>query len=1054
MEFRPELKEATSGSTLRGRMGGREAAMMREAKPMTVRLSEFVVFVSMTLLLTACAPDETNKPVAVPYSSNKATLIEYVYHNFEPARPGFGLADYPGYGTVHIPKSYAKILLAEVERRRHGLRPDLPDMGTVAGRWLLDNADVNGDGVIGWGVPIAWDAYGDGTVNPANTEYTISTAIVVDALLTWMEANPSAPGEEIVRVVGQALRPYTDPNMRSPSGMAPYSFLEWDRAYDTFNPAAYLAGQLQRFSRITADVAFARRLAAVADATAQALLDHKRINPETGSWFWDYSIQQNVANDLAHASYIVDGILKYAAFGGTHASRFDLQAIVSHLREFTSKDYIRGWPRLEGNIDRPARTYDIGMAMVLACSIPQIADLAPVFARQTPKYRNGDNRYLKYPVGSDFADPLVINEYEAYLYHGVVACHLWESRNGNLALKNGVDWHNLTTETLPARDPLVATPFVSPSQHSHDSSKVYTNAIAPSRYLLKQVGRADILFDEDELPIATHPFGADEAVFLRRIGDNALFLELRGPDGLRVERTMIGNGQDGAKPIFRASLVHAERIYFVYYDNVVQTNFISVFEHKSEGLRVVGKATPLPSFEDPAGGTYEMIPAVFLTSHESGVSIVAGTLSATLLHAGKLTYERIPDCIRAVEAVGTERGPVVLCLRKTKDAGGIYRIHGNRRLRLPAIEPDGIPFGLSYRDGAISLDYAREAADFARLFVFDVSRAQQNGWMEFGIGNEEGRIPWSQIYYLNGLIDLLLLTENDARMHAAFSGMTQEIRTRLDLEMRLLDRHWRDGLYKTRAFTVDRSPALFAVQTSRLLLLMGRYLTEVRGATLSNGFEELRRAVHCLKGHIEILDRGGEPERWMARGAAHLRWPKGSRFSFDGLAVPFNHQNEWAYAVLRTGSVEDCPDARKAATEILQHFVTRIAPLGVLPNNGIWDYWWGIAYDGWTEAGGISVNRPFYPGDKIKAWISFRTIDAMSLLAGADYLPFPTSGNILASVRFLTETGLLYPFASVELARRGEIPKLNRRVAAEYARIGSPWDIQSAVWAYRSFLVR
>lgn len=48
--------------------------------------------------------------------------------------------------------------------------------------WLLDNADADDDGLPGWGLPDAWDAFGDGSVNPANHPYTITTAIVLNSL--------------------------------------------------------------------------------------------------------------------------------------------------------------------------------------------------------------------------------------------------------------------------------------------------------------------------------------------------------------------------------------------------------------------------------------------------------------------------------------------------------------------------------------------------------------------------------------------------------------------------------------------------------------------------------------------------------------------------------------------------------------------------------------------------------------------------------------------------------------------------------------------------------
>src|SRR5262245_40059249 len=78
-------------------------------------------------------------------------------------RSGYGATDYPGNLEEHIPKAYAAVLMAEVNRARMtgGV---LSPQGIAAGKWLLDNADLNGDGVVGWGIPIAWDAYGDGTV--------------------------------------------------------------------------------------------------------------------------------------------------------------------------------------------------------------------------------------------------------------------------------------------------------------------------------------------------------------------------------------------------------------------------------------------------------------------------------------------------------------------------------------------------------------------------------------------------------------------------------------------------------------------------------------------------------------------------------------------------------------------------------------------------------------------------------------------------------------------------------------------------------------------------
>ena len=166
------------------------------------------------------------------------------------------------------------------------------------------------------------------------------------------------------------------------------------------------------------------------------------------------------------------------------------------------------------------------------------------------------------------------------------------------------------------------------------------------------------------------------------------------------------------------------------------------------------------------------------------------------------------------------------------------------------------------------------------------------------------------------------------------------------------------------------------------------------------------------------------------------------------MAVPFNHQNEWAYAILETPNPARCVEADRAAIQIIEHFQRRIAPDGKLPVNGVWDYWWGTAYDGWEVRDSISVNKPAYSGDHIKAWISFRSIDVMANLAAGNFFPRWIKENLIRSASFLVASGELYPFVNYELAKHGEPAVLHPTVATRYARINSPWDLQNAAWAY------
>ena len=54
---------------------------------------------------------------------------------------------------------------------------------TAIADYLVQNDALESDGKIGWGLPSAWDAFGDGTINPANQVYAFQTALVSWALL-------------------------------------------------------------------------------------------------------------------------------------------------------------------------------------------------------------------------------------------------------------------------------------------------------------------------------------------------------------------------------------------------------------------------------------------------------------------------------------------------------------------------------------------------------------------------------------------------------------------------------------------------------------------------------------------------------------------------------------------------------------------------------------------------------------------------------------------------------------------------------------------------------
>lgn len=998
-------------------------------KPLVI-LSASSVVVTLLLLPSVRSNPSQSTPSVPP-------LIDSVYARFDPRFPGRGVTDYPGNTVEDIPKSYAMILLAELDRRRHNIRPDLPNLARTAGRWLLDNAHLNADGATGWGVPVAWDAYGDGSENPENTVYSISTAIVADALISWMEASPRAPERRIVRTLSAALDEFARAR-RTPDQLLPYSLERSDRPYDTFNSAAYLAGQMQRFAKYATSPALARRLERAADATVASLVRNHRTSP-TNSWYWQYSKQEKTANDMPHASYIIDGLRTYVRESGRLAGRVDRRAVVRHLRDFfDGSGRPRAWPFFQRDIDLPPRLYDLGIALHLTCTEPTLGALTGRLRATIHSYRSRDG-FLKFPEGTPDQQALVVNEYEAYLWRGLVSC----AKATRIRRKAQEARASAGARRGPASD----VPFVVVG-----SGRTRTDlTFAGGRSTLTLPWSPRRRVTEDGLVLQAIDDSAGGVLITRNHPENDLSVVTLDRRGERAARPMRVEVTAGSAPMLRAAMLRDGVLHLVYYDNPTLQNYLARYVRRPQGYVAVGDPEPLPSFEDPSGGTYEMIPAVFLVQNRNSAHLIAGTLQATI-NDGPVTTERIENCTRALEAIATPQGPVTLCAQRTeRGPGAPFELHGPDGLPLPAIDAaSGIPFGLHTADGEVRLRFASSPRSLAAMLRFDLQRTNA-GWLEYGTDNVEGRIPWSQIYYLNGFLDFLLLADDVPGRWKAFAPVLAGMRTRLDQELPTAMRHWQHGRYATRAFTVDRSPALFAVQTSRLLLVADRYATELRGTRRLPEARSLRAAVATLAGHIEILTRRGQDPRWLSPGTPHLKWPKGSAFPFDGLNVPYNHQNEWAYALARVTSSERSSGVARA---IVSHFLQRVAPAGRLPRTGTWDYWWGQAYDGWTKADGVSTNTPEYPGDHIAAGMSFRSIDTMSALAVAPMLDRATRSHLRSSAARLIRRDKLYPFVNYELRRAGSEVRLPTAVARRYLRVSSPWELQNAAWAYAAELAR
>jgi len=786
----------------------------------------------------------------------------------------------------------------------------------------------------------------------------------------------------------------------------------------------------------------------------------------------------NIAGGLADEGNFRGAIDVLASFLESHPGNAEVWLYQCELwdrlhksQSFMSRDLLnraidrqkKAIPFLEGDSQKEVRERVLGMELEIAKSEPGTWPALISSAREIVQL------WPKHPLATKV---LAMGVYRQFAMTGLrpssedlpldqLLQAAWELNPGDIDLAKDYatflrsirpDWqHLLSPERLlndaSARNSEADSIIDSMVQANPENANAYL-----TRYEYQFVNqKLEISFPFPGVPVDLKIINGKYNFAFRKIFDGNLFRLTYNNSGRLLEQQAIEiSGIDF--PIFRAAAVSDGNLYWVIYDNRFRKNYLLNIDVTRGDT---SQKLELPTFYPPAGHTYEMEPPVFFAGDgKGGFHLIAGALYAKI-RKEKIEERRLTDCETVIEAKFTSKNIAVLC-RALKGRKGTYFLDILEENNPQYLDmANGIPWHLEYAEesGRFSVRQAKSQKEILDLFLWDLSHNQQSGMLEFGVNNTEGRIPWSQIYYLNGLMDLLLLVDLHQDAHSIFGSLSDEVVRRIILEIKSLDDLLETDLgFYTKGFTYDRSPALFAVQTSRLLLLFDRYTEELPDAPHLKNAEKLRKLLTELDGHIEELAYDGEKASWMRKGTAHLRWPKCSAFYFDGMAVPFNHQNEWAYSLFNAARVRGVSantpslDAQRA---IIGFFMERLGNKGGFPSTDKWYYWYGHAFDGWIKEDAFSCNTPTYPGDHGLAYISFRTIDFMSVMSALDFM----NGNNLDRKKLLesgfdaVKHGDVYPFAARSLLAFQKVPQIQISILEQYYRATAPWELSNTPWA-------
>jgi hypothetical protein len=349
----------------------------------------------------------------------------------------------------------------------------------------------------------------------------------------------------------------------------------------------------------------------------------------------------------------------------------------------------------------------------------------------------------------------------------------------------------------------------------------------------------------------------------------------------------------------------------------------------------------------------------------------------------------------------------------------------------------GIPYNLRLSEtGKLKWDIANSAKSFRSLLLYDLGRMPNHGWMDFAANNLEGRIAWSQVYYLSGMISLL--NKNSGLQYIPNNNLRENISQTILEELNLLA-----GLssydypgYLVKRYSIDREPLIFALHLSRIVMLLKRTQTIYKhNGNINKAILSICTELNNLNHTVEKLDEQDKSQISMSYKLGYPFWA-------DGVNVPYNYISGYVQGILKACNSDKTV---KISAALIKPLLSEVQK-----NTLIWRYWGSVGDNGWAEQDRISINTPAWDGNKhAKAHITYRTMDASAILALYQVNPkaIANKNKILKNIQTLTRHGLLLPSINEEL-HNVKIPIVLDEVTAKYyARSTALWEIPSQIWA-------
>lgn len=351
----------------------------------------------------------------------------------------------------------------------------------------------------------------------------------------------------------------------------------------------------------------------------------------------------------------------------------------------------------------------------------------------------------------------------------------------------------------------------------------------------------------------------------------------------------------------------------------------------------------------------------------------------------------------------------------------------------------GIPYALTVEGVSPVWKVANNSEGLSALFMYEIARMRNGGLIDFGDNNLEGRVAWSQVYYLNGLVSV-------AGGELAFTNKKIEeyARKRVSAEIELIASLAKEDFpgYKVKRYSVDREPLLFSLHLGRISQLLARAAhAEIESPTVKSALDKIKKELlsfeHTVEHPVDCLLSGYKSCKTLAYRTGYPFWA-------DGVNVPYNYISGYVGGLL---SVDEEKASADFALSLLRPLLVQ-EKMQALPET--WRYWWAQGQEGWNYKSGNSLNTPEWPGNAVGmdlAHISYRSMDASAILKLHDKLKNGSLDKEVDHIRSLVSKGMLLPSVNEAFTNPDMRADIDLVVSKRFSRSAQPWQIHSQVWA-------